>query len=144
MPYFSVLIEGSGIDVPIADPDTAAAGFFASRVVFAENAAQAGRRAVEVIAADWEPQTDHGRVNRGARPTLVVDSTRALSWWRGFLRRNRRGYTFFPADEDGSGNADAPAEACSPVATHGAEQGAGCTHATIASTQPHVERPGRR
>ena len=95
MPTFEVTVEGTGIRVAIDDAE--AVGFYRLLRVIAEDPVSAGRRAMEIVRADWETGP-HSRINRGRTPDLSVDGVEVLPWWHRFTRAPS-GYIFFPTNE---------------------------------------------
>ena len=82
---FEVTVEGTGTRVSIDDAE--AVGFYRLLRVTAEDRASAGRRAMEIVRADWETgrRGPHSRINRGRTPDLRVDGIEVLPWWHRFI-----------------------------------------------------------
>ncbi|WP_437907153.1 hypothetical protein WME95_04415 [Sorangium sp. So ce327] len=98
MPYYSVILEGKGIKVEVADGEPPIIGFFATRAVRAHSVKQAEEIAKAMVLADWTTG-EYAPLNQGGAPVLKVEGVDALSWWR-FLRFKNTGHVFFSMDED--------------------------------------------
>ncbi|WP_437914873.1 hypothetical protein WME73_04505 [Sorangium sp. So ce302] len=99
MPYYSVILEGMGIKVEVADGGPPIIGFFATRAVRAHSVKQAEELAKAMVLADWTTG-EYALLNQGGAPVLKVEGVDALSWWR-FLRFKNTGHAFFTTvDED--------------------------------------------
>ena len=100
MPFFNVLLHGTGIDMPSADGTPSIIGFYRAQAVHAATPAEASAKAVARVAAEWDspPYVIH---NKGAKPALAVDKVTRISL-RDRLRRRNRGYTFYATDDGGS------------------------------------------
>ena len=90
MPFFSVLVEGSEINIDIGSDK--ASGFFVSRVVFAKSKAAASSAAIAAVSKEW---TDGPHRQFGVCPRLIATETSQLSFLTGLLAR-RQGYVFHP------------------------------------------------
>jgi hypothetical protein len=92
MPYFRVLLEGSGINIPVGAGR--AKGFFVTRFVRAASAAQAGTLAADVAAAEWS----NGRLRtHGATPRIVVSQVERVGFLTGIFAL-QQGYAFHPSE----------------------------------------------
>jgi hypothetical protein len=90
MPYFRVLLEGSGINIPVGAGR--AKGFFVTRFVRAASAAQACTLAAGAAVAEWS----NGRLrSHGATPHIVVSQVERVGFLTGFFAR-QQGYAFHP------------------------------------------------
>ncbi|WP_437297884.1 hypothetical protein [Sorangium sp. So ce426] len=99
MPYYSVILEGMGIRVEVADGGSPIIGFFATRAVRAHSVKQAEELARAMVLADWTTG-EYAPLNQGGAPVLKVEGVDALSWWS-FLRFKNTGHVFFTTvDED--------------------------------------------
>lgn len=95
MPFFSVLIEGNGLRIGAADEGPPIAGFFTSRVVWADSPAAAERIAMDGVAKEWslEPYASQP----GAQSlSLRSSESRPVGFIRGLVERPS-GFTFFSA-----------------------------------------------
>jgi hypothetical protein len=108
MPYFRVLLHGTGILLPSVEGHGAPIeGFYATRAVTAVNADAAVRLASDLIRAEWTAGS-YAPANQGAVPTLSAEQVFEV----GFIDRwcNRpKGYTFYEGGDDEG--ADDPLEA---------------------------------
>ena len=100
MPSFSVVVHGTGIELPQVTPveEPPSIGFHRVECVRAANEAEAQARAIAAIAADWESPR-YALSNRGAPPTLVVDSVNRVSLWHRYFVHRNGAHIFYPADE---------------------------------------------
>jgi hypothetical protein len=90
MSYFRVLLEGSGINIPVGTGR--ATGFFVARFVRATSAAQAGTLAVSSAAAEWS----NGRLrSHNATPHIAVSQVERVRFLTGLFAR-QPGYAFHP------------------------------------------------
>jgi len=88
MVYFRVLLEGSEIDIPVGSER--AVGFFVTRVVRAGSIADAGAKAMRVVAAEWSI----GRLHHlNASPSLSVSEVSRVGLITGAFAR-QPGYVF--------------------------------------------------
>lgn len=94
MPYFKVLLSGSGIDLPF-DDDDAAIGFFTTRLVRAADLASAEALARDLVRSEWCPDGTYAQANRGAVPALSIEQSSAVGWLEGVFGRKPSGYTFY-------------------------------------------------
>ena len=91
MAYFRVLLEGSGIDIPIGGER--AVGFFVTRIVRANSVAAAGAEAARVVAAEWS--TGYLQHHNSA-PSLSVSEVGRVGLLAGAFSR-QPGYIFHPS-----------------------------------------------
>lgn len=95
MSRYRIVIEGSGLEIPGAfagAPSQVVRGFFVARVVNAPTPAEAEKRALSTIAADWSSGL---YADLKVRPKLRIAESRpatVLEW----LRPKRTGYAFHP------------------------------------------------
>lgn len=90
MPFFKVLVEGSGLRMAREDGDAPARGFFVLRIVWSKSEAEAADRAKQAIASDWV-SGEHARCGEG--PALEVVEIEPGSFFD-WLRMRRPGYVF--------------------------------------------------
>ena len=99
MPYFRVLLHGTGIVVPLADGDGAPIeGFYTTRAVTAADADAAVRLASDLIRAEWTTGS-YAPANRGAVPTLSPDKVFEVSFFSRWFNRPG-GYTFYEGGDE--------------------------------------------
>ena len=96
MPLFEVTVKGRGIRLAVADGE--AVGFFRLVRVSDNHRPGAEAQAMKRVATDWRQGT-RATINRGDMPTLTIDQTVRLPWWRRFVP-HRSGYVFFAKDEE--------------------------------------------
>lgn len=97
MPFFSVLLEGTGLGCSSSNEELPVAGFFTTRVVWARSRDEAERRATEEVVQEWsvEPYVSHP----GAKSlSLAVSECDEVGFMRGLVNRPS-GFTFFAAEE---------------------------------------------
>ena len=91
MARFRVLLEGSGIDIPVGQER--AIGFFVTRFVRAASIAAAGPVAAKVVATEWSS----GRLQHlNSAPSLTVSEVTRVGFLTGAFAR-QPGYVFHPA-----------------------------------------------
>jgi hypothetical protein len=99
MPYFRVLLHGTGILVPPADGAGAPIeGFYTTRAVTAADADAAIRLASALIRAEWTTGS-YAPANRGAVPTLSPDQVFEVSFFSRWFNR-LGGYTFYEGGDE--------------------------------------------
>jgi hypothetical protein len=96
MPFFSVLLEGKGLRIDLANEDAQIAGFFATRFVWAESPESAERMALDGVAREWKTEP-HSSQPGGQSLSLVVAGCQAVGILRGLFNRPA-GFTFFRAE----------------------------------------------
>ncbi len=94
MPFYSVVIHGDGIRVPVEGEGVPVGGFYAARVVLAESREQALERARKMISDEWA-EGPYALANQGSMPRLRIESASNVSFWRWLWFKNK-GYTFYP------------------------------------------------
>ena len=98
MPYFRVMLHGTGIEVPSAEGgEPPIVGFYTSRNVTALDEDVAVRAAADLVKAEWVGG-DYAHANRGSVPELVPESVKRIGIYARWLTRTA-GYTFY-ADDD--------------------------------------------
>jgi hypothetical protein len=108
MPYFRVLLHGTGISVPPADGEGAPIeGFYTTRAVTAADSDAAARVAADLVRAEWTTGS-YASANQGAVPTLSPDQVFEVSFLSRWFNRPR-GYTFYEGGDEDEGN-DSPRE----------------------------------
>lgn len=98
MPYFRVMLDGKGIDVPVEAGGPSIIGFITTRLVRAATVAEAEKKAKDMILSEWSSSI-YASVNRGSLPVLSVEAVYQSSFWDSLRFRNK-GYSFY-AQEDG-------------------------------------------
>lgn len=100
MPFFNVLLHGTGIDMPSADGTPSIIGFYRAQAVHAATAAEASAKAMARVAAAWD-SPPHAIHNKGSRPALAVEKVSRISL-RDRLRRRNGGHSFYSTDDGDS------------------------------------------
>ena len=98
MPYFQIMLSGSGISVPVEGGRDLATGFFTTRFVKADNGLKAQELAKELVLSEWRQDGCYATVNRGAVPLLVIEHAFHVGMLTGILRRKVNGYSFYLND----------------------------------------------
>ena len=98
VPYFRVLLEGEGIEVPSKDNGPSIAGFFATRLVRAGTADEAEEKAKSMILSEWTSGS-YANANKGSLPNLTISSVHKSSFMERFMSKFE-GYTFYPYDHE--------------------------------------------
>jgi len=92
MPYFSVLVEGSGFKIPSSSGQPLVTGFAVSRVVRAREASAASALALSVVAAEW----NSGHLSRfKVTPAITASDVNRMTLLSGLFSRPA-GYVFYP------------------------------------------------
>lgn len=100
MAYFGVMLGGTGINITSEEGGPSITGFFTTRLVRAETAAEAEKKAKAMIISEWT-SGEYSEVNTGLIPLLSIEKTFESSFWK-YLRFKNRGYTFYAPDEESS------------------------------------------
>lgn len=93
MPYFCVILHGTGILLESEDASPPIIGFYTTRTVSAVSAEEAVEKARRAVRALWASGEYHA-LNKGALPVLTVDTVKQVSLWQ-FLRSPNKGHTFY-------------------------------------------------
>ena len=96
MPYYSVLLEGSGLGAPDPFEPTGVTGFFTTRAVWAISSDSASTKAIEMVMSDWAKEPYSSQPN-AHRLQVVVNDVAELPFIRGLLHANK-GYAFFAGE----------------------------------------------
>ncbi len=92
MPYFQVVLEGEGVDLPAPETGDSAFGFYTTRIVKARDVVHAGEVACLRELAVWREGGIHAH---GHVPRLTLESVTAIGYFKGRFGRQPRGYSFF-------------------------------------------------
>ena len=94
MPFFSVLVHGTGIEVTSQDESTPITGFYVVRLVRSASALDAETKVRANVASDWSTG-GYGKTNKGGPPSVSVDTVTQISLLE-WLRARNSGYIFYP------------------------------------------------
>ncbi|MFC3717309.1 hypothetical protein ACFONC_14250 [Luteimonas soli] len=97
MPYFKVILAGSGINLIFEDVPVA--GFFTTRLVRADSLASAEHLAKELVLCEWRSGGAYAKDNQGSVPTLAVEQSFSAGWFAGTFGRKPFGYTFYRRED---------------------------------------------
>jgi len=97
MPFYEVVVEGRGIQLPDLKGPGPITGFVTACRAFSRTREAAGRWACERVQAEWRGGM-LAEANLGAPPELQVRSTREISAWQR-LRLGGRGRYQFESSE---------------------------------------------
>ncbi|AVP96802.1 hypothetical protein C7S18_06125 [Ahniella affigens] len=100
MPYYRVLVEGTGISVVMAERTLV--GFFATRAVRARSPEEAIEKVRAMVTADWTSGR-YASWNKGVAPAIHVEDVWRSPWYQNVLSKND-GHTFYP-EKEGEGDA---------------------------------------
>lgn len=95
MPFFRVMLSGTGISLAIEGSPDAAIGFFTTRDVFASNAEQASKKAIDLVLKHWRPGGRYAAANEGCVPSLTLDKSWRVGYLSGIFGRKPSGYVFY-------------------------------------------------
>ena len=98
MPFFRVVLHGTGIQIPDPDGEAPSIGFYVTRSVRAESADAAGRLASDMVLRDW--RSSYAPFNEAGPPVLTVDSVYASSLLKHLRFKNKGGHAFYPPDSN--------------------------------------------
>jgi hypothetical protein len=99
MPYFRVILSGSGISYPFVDAPDPVIGFFTTRDVRARNLEHAHSVAKELVLSEWRPGGTYATDNAGAVPSLAVENSFSIGLLKGIFGRKPAGYSFYTHDD---------------------------------------------
>jgi len=99
MPYFKVILSGSGIEYPFEDASAPVIGFFTTRVVRASNRGHAQLLAKNLVLSDWQAGGIYAAANRGRVPSLAVEKCFPIGRFAGIFGRKPGGYSFYQHDD---------------------------------------------
>lgn len=97
MPYFKVMLEGNGIDIPSEENEHSITGFFTTRLVRAATTEEAEEKAKTMILTEWA-SGEYARANKGSLPSLTVSSMEKTTFIKSF-KSKYSGYSFYLHDE---------------------------------------------
>lgn len=97
MPYYKVMLEGDGIDIPSEENGPSIIGFFTTRLVRASTPKDAEEKAMTMILSEWKSGT-YALANRGLLPNLVTSSIEQASLFETF-KSKYSGYSFYSQAE---------------------------------------------
>ena len=90
MPYFKVLVEGSGFQIPGPSGEPSIVGFFVSRIVRANQTTEASALALRNVLAEWSAgYCSHYNVS----PNVTVSEVKRVGFLSGVLAK-QTGYSF--------------------------------------------------
>lgn len=98
MPYFRIMLEGKGIDVPADDNGHSIAGFFTTRLVKAATGEESEEKAKNLILSEWS-SGPYAKANKGSLPVLTVSSITKNSFIESLKFKNE-GYSFYLHDDE--------------------------------------------
>lgn len=97
MPYFKVMLEGNGIDIPSEENGPSIAGFFTTRLVRASTTEEAEEKAKKIILTEWT-SGEYARTNKGLLPNLTLSSVEKATLIE-CLKSTYSGYSFYLHDD---------------------------------------------
>jgi hypothetical protein len=96
--YFRIMLGGTGIDIPSDEKNgPPIIGFFTARLVMAATAAEAEKRAKDMVLSEWS-SGEYARANKGSMPILTVESVQESSLSEK-LRSKNKGYSFYMQED---------------------------------------------
>jgi hypothetical protein len=93
MPFFRVVIHGTGITFRIEGSSKPAISFYTSRAVRAGSAEEAVAKAKNSVLAVWATE-EYVRANAGGMPVLSTDKVEEVSFWQA-RRTPTEGHAFY-------------------------------------------------
>lgn len=98
MPYYRVMLHGTGIRVPSQESGEDLIGFYTTRLVRAASEAEAERNARRNVETQWTTG-EYAATNLGARPELSTEWVRQTSFLDLFFFKSK-GHAFYFRDAD--------------------------------------------
>ena len=96
MPYFRVILHGTGIRFLYGEGTKTANGFYTSRAVRAACAEEAVQKAKVSVLETWASQ-EYVSANQGGMPQLSSDTVEQISFWQA-RKIPKTGHTFYAED----------------------------------------------
>jgi hypothetical protein len=96
MPFFRVVLHGTGINFRIEGGSRTCIGFYTSRAVRAGSAEEAVEKAKGSVLAVWATE-EYVRANAGGLPVLSTEKVEEVSFWQARKIPNK-GHTFYAED----------------------------------------------
>jgi len=93
MPFFRVVLHGTGINFRIEGGSKPCIGFYTSRAVRAGSAEEAVEKAKKSVLAVWATE-EYVRANAGDVPLLSTDRVEKVSFWQA-RRIPNSGHAFY-------------------------------------------------
>ena len=85
MPFFRVMLSGTGISLPCEEGSAPIVGFYTTRDVYASSIEQAVRKATDLVLKHWLPGGNYAAANEGAVPTITLDKSLRVSFLFGLF-----------------------------------------------------------
>jgi hypothetical protein len=98
MPYYRVMLHGTGIRVPSQEVGREIIGFYTTRLVLAPTEGEAVTRAHGKVMSQWS-SGNYARSNKGQLPELSTQWVERTSFLDLFFFK-ATGHTFYAADDD--------------------------------------------
>jgi hypothetical protein len=95
MPYFRVMVSGTGISYGFNDGSDPIIGFFTTRMVKANDLPHAHQCVKELVLSEWRLGGSYAADNHGALPTLAVEDSSSVGYFAGLFGRKGGGYAFY-------------------------------------------------
>jgi hypothetical protein len=99
MPFFKVMLAGTGISLRCEGAGDPAIGFYTTRVVKARDPEQAQLVAKELVLSEWQTGGEYAAANSGSLPLLTANSVFSVGFLRGVFGRRPAGYSFYLRDD---------------------------------------------
>ena len=97
MPYFKVLINGRGLNVPNEERNATIRGFYTTRLVRAQDSSQAKTMALAAVRETWQKHP-YAQANSGTAPVLCAEEVTPSSFLES-LRFKNTGHSFYASAE---------------------------------------------
>ncbi len=98
MPFYRVMLHGKGINVDLDDEWGPMIGFFTTRLVKADSAAEAEDKAKAMVLSEWSSGTN-AEANKDMLPILSVESVNESTFVESLSFKNT-GYSFYCEGEE--------------------------------------------
>ncbi len=96
MPFFRVILHGSGIKFQIEGESRPIVGFYCTRQIKAPTVDDAVLKAKEMVLHEWSTP-EYTAANKGTLPILDVDSVEKVDLFSSLTFKNS-GHTFYPEE----------------------------------------------
>lgn len=93
MPFFRVVLHGTGISFRIEGSSKPGIGFYTSRAIRAGSAEEAVEKARKSVLAVWATD-EYVRANAGGPPVLSTDKVEEVTFWQA-RKIPSNGHTFY-------------------------------------------------
>jgi hypothetical protein len=98
MPFYRVMLNGTGIRMPSKESGEDIIGFYTTRLVRAPTEEEAVQKACSIVKTQWTTES-YARSNKGVLPELSLEWVRRTSFLDLFFFK-ATGHMFYGADDN--------------------------------------------